>query len=112
MSSFKQYFSYGRMILGCGLNNIYFAGTRDDWVKVQNKLKNLEKYDIDGKLKYYVKHVEAILNNFIDTFDEKPDLKWWNTIMTSEQRRVGSGGQKDTFIEGWILHFYGIYNKV
>jgi hypothetical protein len=34
MSSFKQYFSYGRMILGCGLNNIYFAGTREDWVKV------------------------------------------------------------------------------
>ena len=41
MSSFKKYFSYGRMILGCGLNNIYFAGTRDDWLKVLAKLKNL-----------------------------------------------------------------------
>jgi hypothetical protein len=41
MSSFKQYFTYGRMIFGCGLNNIYFAGNRDDWIKVQTKLKNL-----------------------------------------------------------------------
>jgi len=41
MSSFKKYFSYGRMILGCGLNNIYFAGTREDWLKVNSKLKNL-----------------------------------------------------------------------
>ncbi len=32
--------------------------------------------------------------------------------MTTEERRVGSGGQKDTYIEGWILHFYGIYEQV
>ena len=67
----------------CGLNNIYFAGTRDDWLKVRSKLKNLVKYDIDGELKKYVENVDVILSNFIDTFDEKPDLKWWNTIMTS-----------------------------
>lgn len=59
-----------------------------------------------------MEHVEVIIKQFIDAFDEKPDLKWWNTIMTSERRRVGSGGQSDTYIEGWILHFYGIYHKV
>jgi hypothetical protein len=57
MSSFKQYFSYGRMILGCGLNNIYFAGVREDWLKVNSKLKNLNQYDVDGELKKYVEHV-------------------------------------------------------
>lgn len=51
MSSLKKYFTYGRMILGCGLNNIYFAGTRDDWVKVLAKSRNLAKYDVDGALK-------------------------------------------------------------
>lgn len=69
MSSFKKYFTYGRMILGCGLNNIYMAGNREDWVKVYEKLKNLEQYDVDGVLKKYVAQVEVIIKNFIKTFD-------------------------------------------
>ena len=32
--------------------------------------------------------------------------------MTSEERRLGSGGDSDTYVEGWILHFFGIYDKV
>lgn len=58
MSSLKKYFTYGRMIMMCGLNNIYFAGTRDDWVKVQQKLNYLVKYDVDGALKKYIGHVD------------------------------------------------------
>lgn len=58
MSSLKKYFSYGRMIMMCGLDNIYFAGTRDDWVKVQQKLNYLIKYDVDGVLKKYITHVD------------------------------------------------------
>lgn len=69
MSSFKKYFSYGRMICGCGLNNIYFAGKRDDWVKLLEKTVNLNKYDVDGGLKKYVSHMEVILKHFLDTFD-------------------------------------------
>ena len=86
------------MICGCGINNVYFAGNRQDWVKVLSKLKYLERYDVDGALKKYIGHVEVILKNFINTFDEKPDLKFWNTIMTSEERQIGSGGQTDTYI--------------
>ena len=76
--------------MGCGLNNIFFAGTREDWVKVLSKLRNLIKYDVDGRL----------------------NVKWWNKIMTSEERRVGSGLRSETFVEGWILHFYGIYSSI
>ena len=61
MNSFKKYFSYGRRILACGINNIYFDGTREDWVKVHKKLINLRQYDVDGVLKKYVDHVEVIL---------------------------------------------------
>lgn len=32
--------------------------------------------------------------------------------MTSEERRVGSGLRSETFVEGWILHFYGIYSSI
>lgn len=82
----------------CGINNVYFAGTREDWLKVQEKLNNLNKYDVNGELKKYVTHVGAILKKFIETYDGKPDVNWWNTIMTSEKRRVGSGGDTETYI--------------
>jgi hypothetical protein len=36
--------------MGCGINNIYFDGTREDWVKVLEKLLALVKYDVDGKV--------------------------------------------------------------
>ena len=69
MASFKKYFTYEKMECGCGLNNIYFAGTRKDWVKVLDKTTNLIKYDVDGGLKEYVSHMEVILKNFLDTYD-------------------------------------------
>ena len=52
------------------------------------------------------------MKNLLATFDEKPDVSWWNRIMKSEQRRVGSGGEYETYFEGWALHFFGIYGKV
>ena len=84
MSSLKSYFTYGKCIMCCGINNAYLDGTREDWLKVQKKLRNLEKYDVDGRLKEYVKHVDIIVGNFVDTFDGKPDVNWWNVIMTTE----------------------------
>lgn len=57
------------MICGCGLDNIYFAGTREDWVKLLEKTIYLNKYDVDGELKKYVSHMEVILKNFLNTYD-------------------------------------------
>ncbi len=67
----------------CGINNVYFEGTREDWVKVLDKLNFLVKYDVDGKLKEYISHMTTVLEKFISTYDGKPDVNWWNTIMTS-----------------------------
>lgn len=66
---------------GCGINNVYMAGEREDWVKIIQKLDNLIKLDVDGSLKKYISHMRVILNNFLLTFDEKPDVAWWNTVM-------------------------------
>ena len=94
----------------CGIQNVYFDGTREDWVKVSEKLKNLEKYDIDGKLAQYTKAVGKIIAKFIETYDGKPDKAWWNKIMTTEEVRVASG-RGGTYVEGWILNFFGIYHR-
>ncbi len=112
MNSFKKYFQYGRMILGCGISNVLFQGTRNDWVKIINKTQVLAKYDLDGKLKKYLDSVCVILTEFLNTWDGKPNVAFWNKIMATEEKRIGSGGQKQTHIEGWILHFFGIYTRV
>ena len=41
------------------------------------------QYDVDGVLKKYIHHMAIILKKFIQTFDEKQDVAWWNTIMTT-----------------------------
>ena len=68
-------------MLACGINNIYMAGTREDWVRIIKKLNCMEKLDVNGKLKEYIHHMEIILNNFLLTFDGKPNVEWWNTSM-------------------------------
>ena len=94
MNSFKQYFYYRRHHKGCGINNIYFGGTREDWEKLQHKLLNIKRYDVDGVLKKYVEHVSVILRKFLDTFDGNPDDIWWNGIMNTEEVRRSSGSTK------------------
>ncbi len=59
------------------------AGVRDDWAKMIPKLDNLIQFDVDGELKKYIEHMKVILENFLLTFDEKPNINWWNTIMLS-----------------------------
>lgn len=59
------------------------AGTREDWAKMIPKLENLIQFDVDGDIKRYVAHMKIILQNFLDTFDNKPNVEWWNTIMTT-----------------------------
>lgn len=109
MNSFKKYFSYHRSIMECAINNVQFMGTREDWVKLISMTQNLERFDVNGVLKKYVKHVVVILEKFLQTYDGKVDINFWNTIMTTNIQRIGSGGQIQTHIRGWILHFLGIY---
>mmetsp|Transcript_19383 Transcript_19383/g.17603 ORF Transcript_19383/g.17603 Transcript_19383/m.17603 type:complete len:401 (-) Transcript_19383:150-1352(-) len=112
MDSFKEYFSYGRMIMMCGINNVKFKGTRNDWTHLLDKLLSLKEYDVDGKLVKYVNHVEIILNQFINTYDNKVDVNFWNNIFTTEERRVGSGGQVQTYIDGWFINILGHYKRI
>ena len=56
-------------------------------MKIGEKLKNLEKYDVDGKLVRYVKAVGNIITKFIETYDGNPDTEWWNNIITTDEVR-------------------------
>ena len=113
MDTFKSYFSYGRMILGCGINNVYFRGVIDDWKLILKKLKDLNDFDTgDNKLSKYILNVSIIISKFIESMEGNIDTLWWNNVLQSETRRIGSGGQTDTILTGWILQFYGIHTSI
>jgi len=55
-------------------------------------------------MKRYVKNVSIILEQFIDTYQGKVDLDFWNRIIHFVGGR-GSGAT-DTYT-GWLIHFFG-----
>lgn len=116
MHSFKQYFTYGRMICMCGIPNVYFDGTDEDWLKLKNKIIGLNKYAAtqngEDKLTKYINHVIPIIDQFILTRSGVIDLNFWHTIMKTKQRHIGSGGDTKTTLQGWITHFIGEYGSI
>jgi len=109
MDSFKQYFSYGRCIPWCGIRNVCFLGTLEDWMSLREKVHRLLKYDIDGTWKSYICGVRSVLERFIATYQGQVDVTWWNQVMNLEQGRLGSGST--TYVSGWILDLFGLTEK-
>lgn len=110
MDSFKQYFTYGRCIPCCGIKNVRFMGTLEDWQSVLERTIKLKKYAVSPIWTEYIDKLVPILNKFIDTYNGKVDVDFWNKIMNITHGRMGSGST--TFVSGWILNFFGIYNRV
>jgi hypothetical protein len=109
MDSFKKYFSYGRCIPCCGIRNACFLGTGNDWDALFAKTDKLKTYDVDGTWARYICGVQDILRNLIATYHGNVDVDWWNKVMNMEHGRLGSGST--TYYSGWILHFFGKYER-
>ena len=110
MDTFKEYFSYGRFIPMCGIQNIWMKGTLDDWIKIKTKLVGLKEFDCDKKLSKYIDELAPIIDKFIDTYQNKVDVSFWNRIMNVEHGRLGSGST--SYTTGWILKFFGTDKKI
>ncbi len=81
MNTYKKYFEYERCIPSCGIQNVHFGGTLDDWKKVLLKTSNLIEFDVNGVLKRYIKNVTAVLEKFIDTYEGKVDVDFWQRVI-------------------------------
>jgi hypothetical protein len=111
MDSFKKFFSYGRCIALCGIRNACFLGTADDWERLMAKTGKLKTYDIDGTWNRYIEGVQDIVTKLIATYHGEADTHWWNQVMHIDYVEVGSGGDTVEYVDGWILHFFGIYER-
>lgn len=109
LNTFKQYFEYSRCIPLCGIKNVLFTGTEDDWKNVISKLEFTKQYDVNGKWLHYSNELTPILNEFLQTFIGNVNEDFWDKIMNIRYGSLGSGST--SYISGWILKFYGLYKE-
>lgn len=80
MNSFKKYFDYTRMICACGIQNIHMGGNFEDWEKLAKKVSYLNEFDVDGQLKKYVRRLEPVIHQFVETYKGRANIEFWNNI--------------------------------
>lgn len=110
MDTFKSYFDYGRCIPCCGIRNLMFMGTLDDWLLLQSKMLQLETYAINDQWRTYINNLKPILHQFVEAYQGRVDQSFWDKIMNIRYGSLGSGST--SYVSGWILSFYGIYKEV
>lgn len=110
MDSCKQYFNYERLIPCCGINNIHFMGTLDDWGKLYDKILHLKTFSNHKEWTMYIDGILPIISKFIDTYIGEVDVEWWNKIMNIRFGRLSSGST--SYVSGWILKLFGLDGEI
>jgi len=99
MEAMEPYFEFIVMRIVCGIPEITLKGTTEDWQKIYDKTKKLEKYD----LKWWTDEIEPILHEFIKTSKGEIDKKFWrNMFKYHSQKQYGA----PKIIDGWIVKFF------
>lgn len=99
MNSMSNYFNY-TFAYECGLSKLKLLGTLDDWIKLENKVIELKKFN-QPIINKWIDLLIPVLDEFINTFSGSCDNDFWQRICTSKSR--GSGGEKK--YGGWMFVF-------
>ncbi|MCF0104826.1 MAG: DUF4419 domain-containing protein, partial [Eggerthellaceae bacterium] len=107
MTTMKEYFKYIGGI-GCGFPFIVLEGTMEDWEKLLQKLKSLNKYGFN----YYIEDVSPIIEQIIETKKGNIDKQFWlNFFKIHIENEFVRGGSMSTYmdveyINGWFVKFF------
>ncbi|CAG8598520.1 9655_t:CDS:2 [Funneliformis caledonium] len=94
----KAYFSY-KMHFCCGIPKVTLEGTLEDWEKVQEKVIQLRRLNLD--LDFWLDRLEPVICKLIETYKGEVDEVFWSMI--ASQRSFCSGPSN---ISGWMMAFY------
>lgn len=107
MDSMKNYFKY-KFEFSCGIKEVKFLGTLDNWNKLLDKTKSLLEY-ADGINKdlwiKYINELIPVLEKFIDTYKGHSNEKFWNSIIFEEFVQGYRFGNPDK-LSGWLKKFF------
>jgi hypothetical protein len=95
MDTFKQYFEYHCMISKCGIRNVHFMGTLDDWKLLRRKTEQLQIFTTSRNDSFasYIEGLLPIIDQFIQTYEGKIDNKFWNKVMDIKHFGGGRSGR-------------------
>merc|ERR1712232_402736 len=95
----KNYFDF-RCSTCCGFPELTIDGTKQDWIKLKEKVTKLLKDKVDRK--FGAKWGEALLplmDRFIAAFDGDIDCVFWNSMI---KRGSTSGSGAFSYYCGWF----------
>jgi hypothetical protein len=99
MEAMEPYFEYIVIRMVCGIPEITLQGTTEDWQKILDKIKYLERY----QLQWWIKELEPILKEFVDASNGNINKKFWkNMFKYHSQKEYGA----PNIIDGWIVKFF------
>jgi len=107
MDGMKHYFEFGRCMCLCGLPAVEFMGAVEDYQLIVTKIDALKAYSKDEDFTLKLDKFRQIITKFVETMQGKVDLFWWESMMDVYRQRVGSGGDYNEYVTGWILHLFG-----
>ena len=115
MGAFKKYFNYEMMLCGCGIPYIILEGTEEDYKKIIEKSKELEKY----KFGWYIERIIPHIEKMAEAKKGKIDVNYFKDIIQKKQiteKRAGPSGMhvyevQVDYITGWILDFFAYYKE-
>ncbi|CAG8525955.1 11587_t:CDS:1 [Funneliformis caledonium] len=94
----KAYFTY-KICTMCGIPKVTLEGTLEDWEKVQEKVIQLRRLNLD--LDFWLDRLEPVICKLIETYKGEIDEDFWSRIASEES--FGSGPSE---ISGWMMAFY------
>ncbi len=86
MPTFKKYFESNYLMTKCGIRNVHFMETLDDWKVLRQKTERLKSFvfpsnKYEGGFDAYVDGLLSILKQFIKTYQGNVNHKFWDTAM-------------------------------
>ena len=106
METMKSYFDYIVHYIACGIPTVTLTGTPEDWEKVLEKTKQLEKYGMED----WIQSLTPILTEFVNASKGKPDQTFWQSMVKKYNPNKLVGGNCDlrnpTELDGWILKLF------
>ncbi|KAF0420791.1 hypothetical protein F8M41_006897 [Gigaspora margarita] len=100
LDAVKSYFKY-ICVTRCGIPKVTLEGTLEDWMKLQEKVAQLRKLNLE--LDFWLDRLEPVIWNLVATYRGEVDEDFWGRIVKID-RVFGSGG--GTYISGWLMNFF------
>ena len=113
MMSLQEFFEYD-VVLGCGIPAVAMRGTEDDWMKLKQKIQQLNQLlkPIEKELERYLpkdwwRSITCISENLLETYRGNIDKDWWHSIIVQTKEKVwgpsGISSSNVKVIAGWYL---------